>query len=175
MVLNDKKLQLVIAGGVIDNEYADSIRKKLSRTSFATWLREVPHERIGKLYERADLVLNCSQSESMPNSLMEAMAIGRAVLAAKIPGNRSLVQNGKTGWLYDSEADFRRLVMQIRENVVSREEVGRKAKESYNGIFFTAVGGKALPVSVPHAGIGLTFKLMHRDDAQPNVALVDVA
>jgi len=129
MVLNDKKLQLVIAGGVIDNEYADSIRKKLSRTSFATWLGEVPHERMGNLYEQADLVLNCSQSESMPNSLMEAMAIGRPVLAANIPGNRSLVQNGKTGWLYDSEADFRRLVMQIRENVVLREKVGRNAKE----------------------------------------------
>ena len=60
---------------------------------------------------------------------MEAMAIGRPVLAANIPGNRSLVQSGKTGWLYDSEADFRRLVIQIGENVILREEAGRNAKE----------------------------------------------
>ena len=122
------KLQLVIAGGVIDADYAESIRKMVSTAPFATWLGEVPHERMGNLYQRADLVLNCSQSESMPNSLMEAMLLGRPVLAANIPGNRSLVQNGKTGWLYDSEADFRRLVMQISENAALREEVGCNAK-----------------------------------------------
>lgn len=65
----------------------------------------------------------------MPNSLMEAMAIGRPLLAANIPGNRSLVQQGKTGWLYDSEADFRLLVIQIGENVVFRVEAGRNTKE----------------------------------------------
>ena len=129
LVRNDKKLQLVIAGGVIDTEYADLIQRKLSNTSFAIWLGEVPRERMGTLYEQADLVLNCSLSESMPNSLMEAMAIGRPVLAANIPGNRSLVQNGKTGWIYDSEAEFVQLVMRIRKNVALREEVGCNAKK----------------------------------------------
>ena len=129
LVRNDKKLQLVIAGGVIDTEYADSIQKKMSNTSFATWLGEVSRERMGTLYEQADLVLNCSLSESMPNSLMEAMAIGRPVLASNIPGNRSLVQNGKTGWIYDSEAEFLQLVMRIRKNKALREEVGRNAKK----------------------------------------------
>jgi glycosyltransferase involved in cell wall biosynthesis len=59
---------------------------------------------------------------------MEAMAIGRPVLAANIPGNRSLIQNGVTGWLYDTEEDFRRLIMQIEGNVVLRAEVGDNAK-----------------------------------------------
>ncbi|MEI6208454.1 MAG: glycosyltransferase [Desulfuromonadales bacterium] len=129
LLLRDQTLQLVIAGGVIDMDYAASIRTMLNDTPVATWLGEVPHERMGSLYGRADLVLNCSRSESMPNSLMEAMAIGRPVLAADIPGNRSLVQNGKNGWLYDGEADFRRLVVQISENEIAREEVGRHAKE----------------------------------------------
>ena len=129
LALTDKKLQLVIAGGVIDSDYAESIRKMVSNNLFVTWLGEVPNERIGSLYERADLVLNCSQSESMPNSLMEAMALGRPVLAANISGNRSLVQKGKTGWLYDSEADFLRLVTHIRGNASVREEVGYNAKK----------------------------------------------
>jgi L-malate glycosyltransferase len=129
LALSDQTLQLVIAGGVIDNDYAASIRTMLSSAPFATWLGEVPHERMGDLYERADLVLNCSQSESMPNGLMEAMAIGRPVLAANIPGNRSLVKNGKNGWLYDGKEDFRRLVLKLMEDTFLREETGRRAKE----------------------------------------------
>jgi glycosyltransferase involved in cell wall biosynthesis len=129
LVLIDQTLRLVIAGGVIDTEYAASIRNLLKDKPFATWLGEVPRERMADLYERADLVLNCSRSESMPNSLMEAMAIGRPVLAANIPGNGSLVEHGKNGWLYDEEEDFGRLVLQIREDAVLREQVGRSAKE----------------------------------------------
>lgn len=125
----DQLLHLVIAGGIIDYDYAASIRTMLSDKPFVTWLGEVPHERMGNIYERADLVLNCSRSESMSNSLMEAMALGRPVLAANIPGNRSLVENGKTGWLYDGEEDFERLVLQIRENETVRSDMGLRAKE----------------------------------------------
>lgn len=132
---SDQLLQLVIAGGIIDNDYAASIRNMLSDKPFVTWLGEVPHERMGSLYKRADLVLNCSLSESMPNSLMEAMALGRPVLAANIPGNRSLVENGKTGWLYDGDEDFERLVLQIRENETVRRDMGQRAKEYIKTVF----------------------------------------
>ncbi|MFA7404398.1 MAG: glycosyltransferase [Pelobacteraceae bacterium] len=126
---SDQSLQLVIAGGIIDNDYAASIRNMLSDKPFVTWLGEVPHERMGTLYERADLVLNCSLSESMPNSLMEAMALGRPVLAANISGNRSLIHNGINGWLFDGEDDFRRMVLRIRKSASLRKEAGRRAKE----------------------------------------------
>ena len=129
LVPSDQKLQLVIAGGVIDNDYAAYIRNMVNDTTFATWLGEVPHELMGSLYERADLVLNCSHSESMPNSLMEAMAIGRPVLAADIPGNRSLIKKGINGLLYVGEDDFRQQVIQIMENEILREKLGRNAKE----------------------------------------------
>jgi glycosyltransferase involved in cell wall biosynthesis len=132
LVQSDQSLQLVIAGGAIDNDYAASIRTILSDTAYATLLGEVPHERMGALYERADLVINCSQSESMPNSLMEAMAIGRPVLAANIPGNCSLIRNKKNGWLYKDKEDFRRLVLMIREDASLREEMGLRAKEYMN-------------------------------------------
>jgi glycosyltransferase involved in cell wall biosynthesis len=122
-------LHLVIAGGVIDQDYAASIRGLLCAAPFATWLGEVPHERMGSLYARADLALNCSRSESMPNSLMEAMALGRPVLAADIPGNRSLVCHEETGWLYRDESDFRELVVRIAGDAFLRAEFGRRGQE----------------------------------------------
>ena len=122
-------LRLVIAGGVIDEEYAAAVRTLLRHTPSALWLGEVPHERMGALYRRADLVLNCSRSESMSNSLMEAMALGRPVLAADIAGNRSLVQHGVTGWLFTDEADFTRLLLLIREDSRLRVACGERARE----------------------------------------------
>ena len=127
LVQHDPTLQLVLAGGIIEQEYATYIRSLLCDTPFARWLGEVPYEQMGSLYRRADLVLNCSHSESMPNSLMEAMALGRPVLAANIPGNRSLVRHGENGWLYNSEEDFRELVLQIRADAALREVVGSRA------------------------------------------------
>jgi glycosyltransferase involved in cell wall biosynthesis len=59
------------------------------------------------LLEAADTVLNCSASEGgMPNAVAEALAVGRAVLASDIPGNRSLVRDGETGFLFGSPAEL---------------------------------------------------------------------
>ncbi len=128
-VLNDQNLHLICAGGVIDAEYATSVFELLNATPLATWIGEIPHGRMGSLYSRADLVLNCSGYESMPNSLLEAMAMGRPVLAADIPGNRALITHGVTGWLYGDETDFRRLVALIVTNGALRREVGCNARQ----------------------------------------------
>ncbi len=52
------------------------------------------------LYQSADLVLNPSLYEGMPNVLLEAMACGRPALASHVPGNDAVVADGATGWLF---------------------------------------------------------------------------
>ena len=104
-------LRLIIAGGIIDQDYAATIRCLLDDAPFAQWPGEIRHEQMGTLYTRADVVLNCSHSESMSNTLLEAMALGRPVLANDIPGNRSLVRHGKTGLLYKDQESFRQSVI----------------------------------------------------------------
>jgi glycosyltransferase involved in cell wall biosynthesis len=55
----------------------------------------------------ADIVLNCSLSEGgMANSVLEALAFGRAVLASDIEGNRSLIEDGVTGLLFTGPDAF---------------------------------------------------------------------
>jgi glycosyltransferase involved in cell wall biosynthesis len=84
---------------------------------------------MGTLYARANVVLNCSHFESMPNSLLEAMALARPVLAVDVPGNLSLIHNNETGWLYRDEDDFRIKVTQLVGNATLRAEVGSRARE----------------------------------------------
>src|SRR5439155_158176 len=68
-----------------------------------------PHAQLGSLLSRADVVVNCSISEGgMANSGLEALWLGRAVLASDIEGNRSVIEHGETGLLFRDEAEFER-------------------------------------------------------------------
>lgn len=52
------------------------------------------------LMEKMHLVLLTSRSEGLPRCLMEAMYIGKTILAADIHGIRELIFPGKTGFLF---------------------------------------------------------------------------
>ena len=76
----------------------------LAAHPWAQHVGPVPHAAMPALLAAADIVLNCSRSEGgMANAVIEALALGRAVLAADIPGNRSLIEDGVTGLLFGSE------------------------------------------------------------------------
>jgi glycosyltransferase involved in cell wall biosynthesis len=122
-----KPVMLVIAGGEIDPHYTAGIRRMIAGNPSVAWLGEVAYERMGDLYTRADVVLNCSYFEGMPNSLLEAMALGRAVLAADIPGNSLLVRHNETGLLYRDEAEFIELLVRLKGEAALRERLGAGA------------------------------------------------
>jgi glycosyltransferase involved in cell wall biosynthesis len=122
-------LRLVIAGGVIDSEYGARVQALLPEFPFATWLGEVPHQRMGTLYTAVQAVINCSYFESMPNSLLEAMVMGKAILAADIPGNRALIRHGTTGLLYKNESDFRHCVSMLAAEPVKLSALGERAAD----------------------------------------------
>lgn len=50
-----------------------------------------------------DVVVSPSRSESLSNSILEAMAAGRPVVAARVGGNPELVRDGETGLLVAPE------------------------------------------------------------------------
>lgn len=129
-------IRLVIAGGIIDHEYAAGIRGMLATAPYAEWLGEVPRDQMGALYSRADIVLNCSSFESMPNTLLEAMALGRPVLAADIPGNRSIVRHGDTGFLYRDADTFVTGVTTLMTDSRLWAALGQRAR-TFIGDFFS--------------------------------------
>jgi colanic acid/amylovoran biosynthesis glycosyltransferase len=68
----------------------------------------VPREELPELYRQADVVVLTSHSEGIPQTLMEAMAMERIVLAPEITGIPELIADKQTGFLYqpDSMPDF---------------------------------------------------------------------
>jgi glycosyltransferase involved in cell wall biosynthesis len=97
-------LRLWYAGLALDVDETRRLEAALTGRPWARYLGPVPHPAMPSLLGAADIVLNCSESEGgMANSVIEALALGRAVLASDIPGNRSLIEDGVTGLLFGSE------------------------------------------------------------------------
>jgi glycosyltransferase involved in cell wall biosynthesis len=81
------------------------------------------------LLAAADVVLNGSRSEGgMANSVLEAFALGRAVLAADIPGNRSLVEDGVTGLLFADESELSAQAERLAADPALRGRLGAAAR-----------------------------------------------
>jgi glycosyltransferase involved in cell wall biosynthesis len=99
------ELRLAYAGPIIEQAEADALCAALRTRPWARYLGDVPHSHMASLLGQADVVVNGSQSEGgMANAVLEALALGRAVLAADIEGNRSVIEHGVTGLLFSDEA-----------------------------------------------------------------------
>jgi L-malate glycosyltransferase len=100
------KVRFVAVGPVINAEYADRFEQEIFKCStFARWIMAIPPAAMRSIYLAADVVLNASSSEGLSNSLMEAIAVGRPVLASDIEGNRWPIMgedgDAPAGLLYD--------------------------------------------------------------------------
>ena len=71
-------------------------------------LGHIARENLPSLYALSDLVVLTSRSEGIPVTLIEAMAMEKLVLAPRITGIPELIDDGKSGFLYqpNSMEDF---------------------------------------------------------------------
>lgn len=92
------RLILVGRGGAADPRAGlDRMASELGiadAVMFAGVRRDVP-----RLLEICDVYVNSSRFEGLSNTILEAMAAGKPVVATAVGGNPELVQNGVTGFL----------------------------------------------------------------------------
>ncbi len=105
--------------------------RKLDLTDEVGLLGHVPHDQIDAHYAMADLMVLTSRSEGIPLVLMEAMAMGKIVLAPDITGMSELVIHGTTGFLYQpgSMEDFAAKVRMIWDLRQALEPIRRAARK----------------------------------------------
>jgi glycosyltransferase involved in cell wall biosynthesis len=122
-------LRFFLVGPILDVEFGARVLEELEAYPFARYLGAVGHDAMGCLYRQADVVLNTSHFEGgMANSIMEAMAMGRAVLAAAIEGNHVLVREGVTGFLYRDGAEFLNKAGRLVRDAELRQRLGEQGR-----------------------------------------------
>jgi len=124
------EIRLVYVGPVLDPVVGQGLERDLAARPWARHIGAVPHAQMGSLLAQADVVVNCSLSEGgMANSVLEALWLGRAVLASDIEGNRSVIEHGRTGLLFRDEADFEGGAAALARDPALRERLGRAGRE----------------------------------------------
>lgn len=120
----------LIAGDGPEHRSLERLIHKLELSDEVGLLGHVPHEQIDGHYAMADVVVLTSRSEGIPLVLMEAMALGKIVLAPEMTGIPELVIPGETGFLYQpgSLEDFIAKVQTINHLLPRLDEMRRAAR-----------------------------------------------
>jgi colanic acid/amylovoran biosynthesis glycosyltransferase len=124
------KFHCMIAGeGEEDDRLRDLVREMRLQDE-VEFCGQLGCDRLRTLYSQADVVVLTSHSEGIPQTLMEAMAMGRVVLAPAITGIPELISDGQTGFLYqqNSMPDFLDKLLSIAAAKPSLENLGRQAR-----------------------------------------------
>lgn len=123
------KMNFTILGANLDESVKDHVLNKVQKRPWMKYAGVVPYEVMKVWYEQTQIVINTSQSEGQSLAVMEAMAIGRPVIARKNEANLQLVRHEQTGWLYESMNEFIAAVHSIVNNEPLRDNVVQQAQE----------------------------------------------
>jgi glycosyltransferase involved in cell wall biosynthesis len=107
------RFECLIAGDGSERRKLQALIRRFGLDDHVALLGHISRDQMDSLYDRAHIVVLTSKSEGIPLVLMEAMARGKVVLAPAITGIPELVQNRKTGFLYEAASleDFLRRLL----------------------------------------------------------------
>ena len=116
---------LLIGDGVILDKIKKHVyAKKIQRVYFTGYRKDIPF-----LISHSEAIILVSKREGLPRSIMEAMAIGKPVIASNIRGNRDLVENNKNGLLIEL-GDIDGLSSSIEKLIIDKDKRIAMGKES---------------------------------------------
>jgi len=100
---------------------------------------------IEDILAKSDIFVLPSYSEGLSNALMEAMSAGCACIASDVGGNRYLIENGASGFLFPA-GDREALAAHIRrlaDDTAKRQQLGLNARRRIEKVFSWDKVGKS--------------------------------
>lgn len=96
------------------------------------WLnRENALEMVANL----DLYIQTSSWEGLPFTIIEAMTIGKPIIATNVIGNKDAVKHGYNGYVCDSVQDFQKYIQLLKDNVDLKKSYGENSFIRANNLF----------------------------------------
>ncbi len=91
--------RLTLAGSGPEAAHLQALVKELGMNDCVTFTGRLDRDAMARLFREADIMLNPSLADNMPNSVLEAMASGVPVVSTNVGGVPYLVEDGKTALL----------------------------------------------------------------------------
>jgi glycosyltransferase involved in cell wall biosynthesis len=121
-----------------DGPLRDELQRQVSALKLeehVSFVGAVPHSCIDAWFMRATVVVLPSLWEGLPNTILEAMAYARPIVATDIPGTRDLIENGVNGRLVPPKEPV--ALVQAIGNLLSDPELCQKMGEAGRRKFLT--------------------------------------
>ncbi len=128
------KLMIVGGGSKEANEFKvpDHVMENIKGIEEnVTFIGGLPQDELVSLFSGALATIVPSHYESFGMVAAESQAIGVPVLATRVGGLQEVVQDGKTGFLFENKnsRELAKLMIKISENDYLRKKLGKQAKE----------------------------------------------
>lgn len=135
VVKNDRNVKLGIVG---DGEMRQSLQEYITQKNLDGNIKLLgfmsnPH----KVISCAKVMLMTSISEGLPMCALEAMALGVPIISTKTDGLREIIQNGETGYLFDTNEEAETKILDLLQNKNSLAEMKKnvlKFSQEYNNL-----------------------------------------
>jgi L-malate glycosyltransferase len=127
------RAHMTIAGSGPERERLAQLTQALGVAAHVTFTGRLDNDRIGELYQQADLLLNPSTVDNMPISILEALASGVPVVTTSVGGIPFIVEHQKTALLVqpqDAEAMARAALDLLNDSV----KAARFAKAGHESV-----------------------------------------
>ncbi len=125
----DSRVRLLIMGPVIDKTYGLHILQRIKALPWVVYIGEVSHTEISGVFTLGDVVMNCSEAEGQPQAALEAMSLGVPAILSDVPGNRSIIKNGREGFYIRTSRDLYQAARILLTRPALRQEMGQAAAE----------------------------------------------
>ena len=123
-------LRVSIAGSGPQEKELKALASKLDLDQVIDFIGRLPPEAVAELYRSADLMLNPTTVDNMPNSILEAMASGIPIVTTNVGGIPHVVRDEETA-LFVAPGDAEGMAAQVRR-VLSEE--GLRERLVTNGL-----------------------------------------
>ena len=110
---------LMVGNGELKTAVENRI-KELKLADSVQMIDRIPNSDIWELYHMAEVFVNLNQQEIFGMAILEAMYYGCKVVAWNAPGPNLIIENGKSGWLTESNDE-------VIERILDAADVGEEA------------------------------------------------
>ena len=130
----DAELQFLIAGER-PGEYLNEIKTLIQSSGFEKNFHFIPESndvfQYYPIYLISDVCVSCSSQEIFPQTLLEAMAMKKAVVGTRVSGNSAVVEDEENGYLVDAgnEAQLVEALGSLVNKPELRDFFGRRSLE----------------------------------------------
>jgi len=124
--------RMIIAGDGVEKDKLISLAKELELDKAIEFVGNIPNDMMASLYKKSDILINTSNIDNMPVSILEAQAMGLVVVTTDPGGIPYIIENKINGFTTDINNDKKlgkHLITAVRNQELSISMIveGRKS------------------------------------------------